>query len=63
MSFIDWFKTDGDKLCNFVALSALALQGMTGLAAQVTQAVIVAGVLATAAHQSFFPNPPAEKFK
>lgn len=63
MSFIDWFKSDGDKVCNFVTLAALALGHTAGLSDSATQITIIAGVLATAAHQSFFPNTPQEKQK
>lgn len=63
MTAIDWFKTDGDKLCNFVALAALAIQGVSGFSPQVTAGAIAAGVLATAMHQSFFANPSQEKSK
>lgn len=61
--FLAWFKSDGDKLCNFVSLSALALQGITGLSSSAMTAFVTLGVLATAAHQSFFPNSPQENPK
>lgn len=63
MSFIDWFKTDGDKLCNFVSVAALALTGVKGMPPEVAGYALIAGVLATAAHQSFFPNTPQERLK
>jgi hypothetical protein len=58
MTFIDWFKTDGDKLCTFITLSTGALGGVAGLSPAAVQACVIAGVLAIAAHQSFFPNGP-----
>lgn len=74
MGFWAWFKTDGDKLCNFVSTAALALEGLGALTGQpaghavdlqpiVVQIALVAGVLATSAHQSFFPNSPKENPK
>lgn len=58
MNFWLWFKTDGDKVCTFAALFALALHGQAGVPAQVLQWATVIGLMATAAHQSFFPNTP-----
>lgn len=57
MSFWQWFKTDGDKLFTFIALASAALQGQTDLPTWVMKASLIGGILATAAHQSFFPNP------
>lgn len=57
-SFIDWFKTDGDKIFTFVSLASLALPSIAGISPQALQAALISGVLATAAHQSFFPNVP-----
>ncbi len=58
MTFWQWFQRDGDKVFTFIALSSIALKGVDGLAAWMSQAAMVAGLLATAAHQSFFPNQP-----
>ena len=55
--FWTWFKTDGDHLFTFVSLASLALQGTPGIDPQMAHAALIAGVLATAAHNSFFPSP------
>jgi len=59
MSFWSWFKTDGDKVFSFLSLSSLALQGVAGISAHDAQIALIVGVLATAAHQSFFPSNPS----
>jgi len=62
MTFWTWFKTDGDKVFTFFSLASLALQGVTDLPAAVMRGALIAGILATAAHQSFFPtNTPETK--
>lgn len=58
MTFWQWFQRDGDKVFTFIALASVALKGVDGLAPWVSQAAMVAGLLATAAHQSFFPSQP-----
>jgi hypothetical protein len=64
MNFWTWFSKDGDKVCNFLSLSSLALMGLktatgTPLLSQGDLTLcLVVGVLATTAHQSFFPNQP-----
>lgn len=63
MTFLDWFKSDGDKLFNFISLAAAVLPGVAGIDPKITGAALLVGVLATAAHQSFFPNAPQEKLK
>ncbi len=55
-----WFAANGDKVFTFVTLASIALKGIDGLPAWASQLVLIAGVLATAAHQSFFPTPPAQ---
>lgn len=62
-SFIDWFKTDGDKLCSFVALASIGVKATDGLPANVTTAMVIASVIATAAHQCFFATPSQENSK
>ncbi len=57
MTFWQWFKTDGDKVFTFFSLSAAAFQGQTDLPHWLVHAALIAGILATAAHQSFFPQP------
>lgn len=65
MSFWTWFKSDGDKLCNFVTLASLALQTQPSIPRGVLAWMTVGGVLATAAHQSFFtsstPDAPVQE--
>lgn len=56
MIFWQWFAANGDKLFTFIALAAAAFQGQTDLPAWVMRAALIAGILATAAHQSFFPG-------
>lgn len=53
---MNWFKAYGDRLFTFIALASISLKGMDGLPAWATQVIEVAGILATAAHQSFFTN-------
>ena len=55
MTFWTWFKSDGDKVFTFFSLASLALQGVTDLPQAVMRGALIAGILATAAHQSFFP--------
>jgi hypothetical protein len=55
---MNWFTQNGDKVFTFISLTSLALGGIAGLSPAVVQAALIAGVVATAAHQSFFPNPP-----
>jgi hypothetical protein len=56
MIFWQWFQANGDKLFNFLTLASVMLQKVDGLSAQTSTALIIIGVLATAAHQSFFPS-------
>ena len=56
MTFWDWFKSNGDKVFTFVSLASLALSAVTDLPHSVLQGAMIAGILATAAHQSFFPS-------
>lgn len=61
MSIGKWLAQHGDQVCTFASLAAISLKGVDDLPAWVTQLLIVLGILATAAHQSFFPNvPPAQ---
>ena len=57
MTFWQWFQQSGDKIFTFISLASLALQGQTDLAPWVMHTALVGGILATAAHQSFFPSP------
>jgi hypothetical protein len=56
MTFWDWFKQNGDKVFTFFSISAAAIQGLTNLSPVFLKASMICGILATAAHQSFFPN-------
>lgn len=56
MSFWQWFKTDGDKVFTFVSLVSLALTGEPSIDPHVAKLAVIAGLVATAAHQSFFPT-------
>lgn len=56
MKFWNWFQANGDKAFNFVTLASVMLAKVDGLSAGASQAILIAGVLATAAHQSFFGN-------
>ena len=53
---MNWFKANGDKLFTFLALASVALKGIDDLPVWASQLILVAGILATAAHQSFFPT-------
>lgn len=63
MTFWQWFKSDGDRVFSFVTLASLALQGTPGIDPQVVHIAMISGILATAAHQSFFPTEPAPPAK
>jgi hypothetical protein len=63
LTFWDWFKTDGDKLFTFLSVASLALHNQPGIPVAFADTATVIGVLAIAAHQSFFPNSPQEKSK
>lgn len=60
MTFWEWFKADGDHVFGFFSLLSIALQGQTDLPPPVTHWAVVAGVIATVAHQSFFPTTPVK---
>lgn len=55
-SFWNDFKAHGDQIFTFVSLASVALKGIDGLPPWATQLALIGGILATAAHQSFFPN-------
>lgn len=58
---MDWFAKNGDRLFTFITLASAALQGVDHLPGWLSQAILVCGILATAAHQSFFsPVNPAQ---
>lgn len=59
MSFWNGFRAHGDQIFTFIALAAAAFQGQTDLPPWVLHAAIIGGILATAAHQSFFPTQAA----
>jgi len=59
MTFWLWFQSNGDRVFAFVSMLSVALQGVDGLTPQVSKAILIAGIVATVAHQSFFPNQPA----
>lgn len=54
MKFWNWFEGNGDKVFNFITLASVMLAKVDGLRAGTSHAILIAGVLATAAHQSFF---------
>jgi len=55
---MNWFEANGDKLFTFLAVASIALKGVDDLPAWASQLILVIGILATAAHQSFFPSAP-----
>ena len=56
--FWQWFQANGDRVFAFFSMLSVALKGVDGLTPQVSQTILLAGIVATVAHQSFFPNPP-----
>ena len=58
-----WFQGNGDKVFTFLTLASVALKGVDDLPAWADQLILVGGILATAAHQSFFPSVPKETSK
>jgi hypothetical protein len=55
----NWFTLHGDQIFTFITLASIALNGLDSIPPKVNQAILIGGILATAAHQSFFPNTPA----
>lgn len=53
---MNWFAANGDRAFTFVTLTCAALQGIDHLPGWATQLILICGIIATAAHQSFFPN-------
>lgn len=51
-----WLAQHGDQLATFISLASISLKGVDNLPAWATQLILIAGILATAAHQSFFPS-------
>jgi len=60
MSFWQWFQTNGDRVFAFLAMLSVALKGVDGLPPNVSQAVLIVGIVATVAHQAFFTNVPGQ---
>jgi hypothetical protein len=60
---MNWFAQNGDKVITFVGLVALAFQTQSTFPHWVIQAALAGSIVATAAHQSFFPTPPQEPRK
>ncbi len=60
MNFWQWFQANGDRVFAFVSMLSVALQGVDDLSSQASKAILIAGIVATVAHQSFFPSiqPP-----
>jgi hypothetical protein len=54
VKFWKWFQQNGDKVFNFITLASVMLSKVDGLSASASQIILISGVLATAAHQSFF---------
>lgn len=61
MTFWQWFQSNGDRVFAFVSMLSVALQGVDDLSSQASKAILIAGIVATVAHQSFFPStqPPS----
>ena len=58
MTFWQWFQSNGDRVFAFFSLLSVALKGVDGLPPNVSQTILVLGIVATVAHQAFFPNSP-----
>ena len=58
MTFWQWFTQNGDRVFAFLSMLSVALKGVDGLSPNVSQAIIAVGIVATVAHQAFFPNSP-----
>jgi hypothetical protein len=59
MSFWNWFQQNGDRVFAFFSLLSIALKSVDNLSPQASQAILIVGIVATVAHQAFFPNQPA----
>jgi hypothetical protein len=57
-ALLQFLQVHGGDVCVFVALAAVALQSDVQLPASVLHFVIDAGVLAKAAHRTFWPPGP-----
>jgi hypothetical protein len=55
---MNWFAINGDRLFTFITLAAAALSGQPDIPPTWDRWIMLSGILATAAHQSFFPTPP-----
>jgi hypothetical protein len=58
---VNWFKQNGDRVFTFITLASVALNGIDGLPSWSNHLILITGILATAAHQSFFPTPGVPK--
>jgi hypothetical protein len=63
MTFWQWFQGNGDKVFVFISTSSLAIMalnttGQIHIPTTVSMTLLVCSVLASQAHQIFFPNPP-----
>ena len=58
MTFWQWFQTNGDRMFAFLSMLSVALKSVDGLPPNVSQAILIVGIVATVAHQTFFPNAP-----
>lgn len=58
MKFGTWFVQNGDRVFTFLTVASIALKGVDNLPPWANEAILIGGILATAAHQSFFPTTP-----
>lgn len=56
MKFWQWFTQNGDRVFAFLSMLSVALKGVDGLTPNISQAILIVGIVATVAHQAFFPN-------
>ena len=56
MTFWQWFTQNGDRVFAFISMLSVALKSVDGLPPNVSQAILIVGIVATVAHQVFFPN-------
>lgn len=60
MTFWQWFQSSGDRVFAFVSMLSVALQGVDDLSPSTSKLILIAGIVATVAHQSFFPTQAAQ---
>ena len=54
MNVLKWIADNGDRLLAFITMLSATLQGVDGLSTHATKLIMIAGLVATVAHQTFY---------